>query len=264
MQGTQGDAVTWTDWTLSARSNAGQYAEDPVPGQLRLVKNAVSPDGVHAAELIELIHPDQLPQIARADLAGSITRAVCTSWSDFESLGIVDTLRRDVLDLGHRLHLLLHRSVLAAPASDPRLNQLGALGAEVRVTSWSLPNMVVLGTEVIAATAAAGLQVARVRSRELGTILLHLFGALWDHAQDFASARRAAAIQKDPIRSAVLAHLCAGVLDDTAARAMDVSVRTYRRYVAGILSDLTVTSRFQAGVKAADLGLLGGLRATSG
>ncbi|WP_245572375.1 hypothetical protein [Actinokineospora enzanensis] len=37
---------------------------------------------------------------------------------------------------------------------------------------------------------------------------------------------------------------------------MSVSVRTCRRHIAEIMSELSVTSRFQAGVRAAELGLL--------
>ncbi len=40
-----------------------------------------------------------------------------------------------------------------------------------------------------------------------------------------------------------------------AARELSVSVRTYRRYVAEMMSLLGADSRFQAGVRAAELGL---------
>ena len=36
-----------------------------------------------------------------------------------------------------------------------------------------------------------------------------------------------------------------------------ISVRTYRRYVTGILELLEANSRFQAGVRATELGILG-------
>lgn len=217
----------------------------------RLAQEAHPLTDIRSAELIERITSDQAPRT-------SIARAACASWADFESLGIVDALHHDVLGVGHRLQLLLHRSVLAG-ASDPRLKRLGVLGAEVRVTHRSLPDMVVHGSEVFAASHPAPhqdrRQVVHVRSRELSTSLLHLFSALWDHAEDIASARRAV----DSIRATVLAYLYAGTLDDAAAREMGISVRTYRRYVARVLRDLDVTSRFQAGVKAANLKLLSGL-----
>jgi DNA-binding CsgD family transcriptional regulator len=54
----------------------------------------------------------------------------------------------------------------------------------------------------------------------------------------------------------ILSALRAGVTDEVAARELTVSVRTYRRYVAEIMALLGANSRFQAGVRAAELGLL--------
>jgi hypothetical protein len=223
----------------------------PTHDERRLVQKAYPPADIRGMELIERITPDHAPGTA-------IARASCASWADCESLGIVDALHRDILHIGHRLQLLLHRSVLAT-ASKPRLTQLGALGAEVRVTHQSLPDMLVFGAEVFAVAhrdrGKDHRQVVHIRSQELGTSLLHLFSGLWDHAEDIASARRAT----DSIHATVLSYLYAGTLDDAAARELGISVRTYRRYVARVLRNLNVTSRFQAGVKAANLKLLSGL-----
>jgi DNA-binding NarL/FixJ family response regulator len=54
----------------------------------------------------------------------------------------------------------------------------------------------------------------------------------------------------------ILEHLYAGRTDAVAAQEMNVSLRTYRRHVAEIMRDLGVNSRFQAGVRAAELRLL--------
>ncbi|MFD7237427.1 LuxR family transcriptional regulator [Streptomyces syringium] len=54
----------------------------------------------------------------------------------------------------------------------------------------------------------------------------------------------------------ILGALRAGVTDEVAARELTVSVRTYRRYVAEIMTLLGARSRFQAGVRAAELRLL--------
>ncbi|URN11094.1 hypothetical protein LUW77_01230 [Streptomyces radiopugnans] len=45
----------------------------------------------------------------------------------------------------------------------------------------------------------------------------------------------------------ILCALRAGVTDEVAARELTVSVRTYRRYVAEIMTLLGASSRFQAG-----------------
>ncbi|MEK8171079.1 hypothetical protein NKH77_20600 [Streptomyces sp. M19] len=55
----------------------------------------------------------------------------------------------------------------------------------------------------------------------------------------------------------MLERLRDGVTDEAAARELAISVRTYRRYVTGILELLGAASRFQAGVRATELGILG-------
>jgi DNA-binding NarL/FixJ family response regulator len=215
-------------------------------------------------ERIERLRSGQLVQgvrtaVAGADSSGATALAACASWPEFEALGLLTTLRGEVLGRGHKLRLLLHRSVLSTQASDRPLRRLADLGADIRVTRWALPNMLVLGSEVITATEPGGAESegVHVHSGGLGTVMRQLFGALWDHAGGLATARRAEAIHTSPVRSTVLAYLSTGILDDAAAREMAISVRTYRRYVAGILHDLDVGSRFQAGARAAELGLLG-------
>ncbi|MEK8171065.1 LuxR C-terminal-related transcriptional regulator [Streptomyces sp. M19] len=54
----------------------------------------------------------------------------------------------------------------------------------------------------------------------------------------------------------VLTLMGEGYKDDAAARKLGLSVRTYRRYVADIMRDLGVDSRFQAGVRAVRSGLM--------
>ncbi|MEU1311713.1 hypothetical protein ABZ419_22865 [Streptomyces cinnamoneus] len=54
----------------------------------------------------------------------------------------------------------------------------------------------------------------------------------------------------------ILEHLRDGSTDGVAAREVQVSLRTYRRRVAEIMRELGANSRFQAGVRAVEMGLL--------
>jgi DNA-binding NarL/FixJ family response regulator len=47
----------------------------------------------------------------------------------------------------------------------------------------------------------------------------------------------------------------AALTDETAARRLGTSLRTYRRRVAELMAALEAGSRFQAGVRAGELGL---------
>lgn len=96
-----------------------------------------------------------------------------------------------------------------------------------------------------------------VRAPAVARTLHALFRGVWQHAArrpepfDFAGRARAATARR------ILHQLQLGATDQAAARDLAVSVRTYRRYVAEIMAMLGATSRFQAGVRAAELGLLG-------
>lgn len=54
----------------------------------------------------------------------------------------------------------------------------------------------------------------------------------------------------------VIGLLATGVTDDVAARRLFVTDRQYRRYVAAVMRKLGATSRFQAGMLAAERGWL--------
>jgi DNA-binding NarL/FixJ family response regulator len=53
----------------------------------------------------------------------------------------------------------------------------------------------------------------------------------------------------------ILRALGAGLTDEAAARRLGTSLRTYRRRVAELMAALEADSRFQAGVRAGELGL---------
>lgn len=59
----------------------------------------------------------------------------------------------------------------------------------------------------------------------------------------------------------ILTMLENGVKDEVAARELSVSLRTYRRHVARVLDQVGASTRFQAGARAAELGLLAAARA---
>ncbi|WP_433663820.1 hypothetical protein ACQPW1_17945 [Nocardia sp. CA-128927] len=62
----------------------------------------------------------------------------------------------------------------------------------------------------------------------------------------------------DALTVAVVNAMNAGLKDEAAARKLSVSLRTYRRYVAEAMASLGVATRFQLGVRSAELGMLSG------
>ncbi|MFD0277021.1 LuxR family transcriptional regulator [Kitasatospora sp. NPDC127111] len=111
-------------------------------------------------------------------------------------------------------------------------------------------------TALVVAEAATGVRASVIQKPEVLHTLGTLFESVWRNAVPagerivFGDRDRAALAQQ------ILGALRAGVTDEVAARELTVSVRTYRRHVAEIMALLGAQSRFQAGVRAAELGLL--------
>ncbi|MCX4807322.1 LuxR family transcriptional regulator [Streptomyces sp. NPDC058682] len=109
---------------------------------------------------------------------------------------------------------------------------------------------------LVVAESAVGRRASLIRSPEVLHTLYTLFESVWstavpaDDRVSFGDRDRATLAQQ------ILGALRGGVIDEVAARELTVSVRTYRRHVAEIMALLGANSRFQAGVRAAELGLL--------
>lgn len=111
-------------------------------------------------------------------------------------------------------------------------------------------------TALVVAESATGVRASVIREPKVVFTLGSLYESVWRNAVPagerivFGDRDRAALAQQ------ILGALRAGVTDEVAARELTVSVRTYRRHVAEIMAMLGAQSRFQAGVRAAELGLL--------
>lgn len=102
--------------------------------------------------------------------------------------------------------------------------------------------------------ASTGRQAFALRESTVVRSLSLLFNCTWELAvppAEFVGLR-----VPIELASRILKCLGNGHTDDAAARMLNISVRTYRRYIAQIMQDLGVTARFQAGVRASRLGLL--------
>lgn len=85
-----------------------------------------------------------------------------------------------------------------------------------------------------------------------------MFAGAWGNAVALTEPPRPAGRLCTDSALLILECLRAGLTDEVAARDLKVSLRTYRRYVAEIMRELGAHSRFQAGVRAVEAGLLPG------
>lgn len=141
------------------------------------------------------------------------------------------------------------------------------LGAEIRVTDARICNTAILDE-------SAGLfwrsdagdpfrSSFLLRDEALLSPFCDVAGALWEAASDLRLRWRFTPAELDGLTGSVLAALGEGLKDEVAARRLQISVRTYRRHVAEIMERLETTSRFQAGVHSAALGLTRPVRSAS-
>ncbi|WAP56735.1 helix-turn-helix transcriptional regulator [Streptomyces sp. S465] len=134
----------------------------------------------------------------------------------------------------------------AEPRVETRVARIPALAAVIADDEQAL----------VCADSAAGRRASATGSVGVIRPLRALFDGVWRNAVVVADRIDFGDRTRTEIAQQILERLRAGVTDEVAARELAISVRTYRRYVAEIMSLLGATSRFQAGVRAAELGLL--------
>ncbi|HEX6357267.1 DNA-binding response regulator [Actinophytocola sp.] len=158
-----------------------------------------------------------------------------------------------------RLRKLYRPGVLLNPSMAQHLRNIAEKhGAEVRITSDDLNETIIIDRRF--AILAGDLRDGR---RGYGVVsepavvqnVASLFDAAWRSATDLAvyDAQHAELCDVAP---RVLELLASGCKDETAARTLGLGVRTYRRRVAELMNALGAESRFQAGARARDLGLI--------
>lgn len=146
--------------------------------------------------------------------------------------------------------------VLLDPALAKHLRFMTDHGARIRISEREINETILLDRRI---AIVAGDRVGDVRSYtvvsspELVQGIQSLFEAAWAGATDLAAYQ---ARFTELGGQEILEQLAAGSKDETAARTLGVSLRTYRRRVAELMEILGASSRFQAGALAREAGLL--------
>ncbi|PSR68664.1 hypothetical protein C8258_09215 [Nocardia sp. MDA0666] len=168
------------------------------------------------------------------------------------------TVVEELLAAG-RLVRLLYSCHYVETRSPDMLLRHPQVHAQTRVVDADFYNMIIIDKQVAAIWGGLGEQRPHgfvVREPALLRVIHQLASILWDSASDLSVYLELRSNEFDETALAVLRALNQGLKDEVAARQLSVSLRTYRRYVADIMMRLGVTTRFQIGVRAAELGLL--------
>ena len=137
------------------------------------------------------------------------------------------------------------------------LRMRAEIGEEVRVVPSVVTRLVVVGPRRAIVPEPLGTgsdHVVVVRQTSLVGMLQAYFDELWETASRVEA--RGDRLAEHDHRRLLLAELADGVKDEQIARNLDVSLRTVRRRVASLMSELGVDTRFQAGVEAVRRGWL--------
>ncbi|GAA1857994.1 DNA-binding response regulator [Myceligenerans crystallogenes] len=160
---------------------------------------------------------------------------------------------------GARVRKVYRSSMLLDPSWDRRLAVIrGHSGVDVRITTQEVNETIILDGRVVilGGDLRAGERTYSIIT-ERGAVqgVNSLFEATWRAATEL-DVYDAEVAEIRVLAPQVLDLLAQGVKDETAARELGLGVRTYRRRVAELMAALGADSRFQAGVRARELGLV--------
>ncbi|HWC80965.1 MAG TPA: DNA-binding response regulator [Pseudonocardiaceae bacterium] len=168
-------------------------------------------------------------------------------------------LAHERLGNGLTIRKLYTPTVLNRPEDGKQLAEISRNGVRIRIYPGVLGHEAIIIDRKVAIL--AGPPVAGVRSYsvvdapEVVAALRALFQAAWESAADLDTVLADMPPVVDEEGLSILRMLAAGRKDESAARTLRMSVRTYRRRVAELMVVLGADSRFQAGVRAKALGL---------
>jgi DNA-binding CsgD family transcriptional regulator len=161
---------------------------------------------------------------------------------------------------GSRVCKLYTPKALADEADEHSLVDVSAAGVEVRICVTPLPHETIVMDRRFAIMAGPPTRGVRsytlVEEPAVVASILSLYWATWEKSPTLAAFRANRTPSLSTESREILRLLARGLKDEAAARHLNLSLRTYRRRVAEILLLLNADSRFQAGQKAQELGLV--------
>jgi hypothetical protein len=169
--------------------------------------------------------------------------------------------QRELLALGRTVHVLTQPESLL-DADEMQLDEINTDGAQIRVRRSRLPDAIIIDRSLCVLRAAADWRdhnrILLISEPALVATLRWSFVTIWEDAVELSRFQQIGVNPDQDDTCSILRLLFKGCKDETAAKELDISVRTYRRRVADIMNRLGAESRFQAGALADRLGLVRG------
>ncbi|MDR7380626.1 DNA-binding response regulator [Promicromonospora iranensis] len=218
---------------------------------------------MQTGETVTIVRGEQELMERTAHLFASATDVACAAndlftWARAQTADLTERYRtRPLADT--RIRKVYRSGILLDPVASRTLAAArDRHGAQIRITSDEINETIVLDRRlaILAGDLSAGVRsYSVITQREAVQGVTSLFDAAWRSATDLdVYDTQIAEIRQ--LAPRVLDLLSQGVKDEAAARALGLGVRTYRRRVAELMDALGAESRFQAGVRARELGLV--------
>jgi DNA-binding CsgD family transcriptional regulator/sugar-specific transcriptional regulator TrmB len=176
--------------------------------------------------------------------------------------GLDEALPRDLAAIGRgvRLRVLYQHTARASLHTATYVAAISEAGGQVRTMEQLAERMLIFDRSTafipkwVHPDRIPGAVI--VREPVLVAFLCSFFEQMWSTAAPYVPNAPGYREVSDELRRSVIRLLAQGFKDEVVARKLGMSVRTCRRHIASIMAELGAESRFEAGVKAAQLGLL--------
>lgn len=260
----------FTGTRLAVRDDAHDDVEDALARALELIRTAMSNRRVTLPQIDQLAGDPAVFQMVAEGLGEEEARhqVLCviggTAVPSHRLDHTLSVLHR-ARGRGLQVKALLPGDIATDPLVEPHGGTGGGAGSGtaglpgVRVADGLVQDLFVVDQRVAVLRTPDGVGPAQTLLIRMPALVLHLesvFMTTWSTACPLPDALRLNVRRSCRTTKQILASLCSGEKDEVAARKLGLSVRTYRRHVADLMRDLRATSRFQAGVRAAEFGLL--------
>ncbi|MGW1147519.1 helix-turn-helix transcriptional regulator [Streptomyces sp. NPDC002454] len=161
---------------------------------------------------------------------------------------------------GVRIRSVILGRALDHPPTAAYLHELAAQGAEIKVIDALSERILLYDRQTVLVPAdPADTSRGALLTRQPGLVAnaFALFQKIWDEAADLPGPEGSedpAAYPLSAVEKLVLAEMCRVGKDETGARNLGISVRTYRRHIAELLRVLGAGGRAQAALLARERG----------
>lgn len=174
------------------------------------------------------------------------------------SLDASRSLDADAMQRGVSLLTLYHDSIRSAPATYDYAKWLTEQGGEVRTARLLPPRLLIFDRRIaVVPIDPDDTRAGALCTHEPGIVasLVVLFQLSWAGATPFGTGQRPSPdLGVSPAERETLLLLAQGLTDEAAAKRLGIGHRTVARQMANIMERLGASSRFEAGLKAAQRG----------